>query len=109
MQGVVVPNVHFEALSRCLSLIIPGHPGNNKGVYMEPLIDELILAWEDGVWTYDRATKRNFKMRVWYQYSMHDFLAYGLFSAWCVQGKFPCPICQEAMRFIWLKKGGKYL
>jgi hypothetical protein len=34
------------------------------GVYMEPLIDELVRAWEEGVWTYDRATKTNFKMHV---------------------------------------------
>jgi hypothetical protein len=78
------------------------------GVFMEPVIDELIDAWEKGVWTYDRATKSSFKMHVWYHYSLHDFLAYGLFTAWCVHGKFPCPICKEAMRFIWLKKGGKY-
>ena len=26
-------------------------------VYMEPLIDDLVHAWEEGVWTYDRATK----------------------------------------------------
>jgi hypothetical protein len=75
---------------------------------MEPLIDELVRAWEEGVWTYDRATKTNFKMHVWYQYSMHDLPAYGLFCAWCVHGKFPCPVCKEAFRFIWLKKGGKY-
>ena len=50
------------------------------GVYMEPLIDELVRAWEEGVWTYDRATKTNFKMHVWYQYSMHDFPAYELFA-----------------------------
>jgi hypothetical protein len=102
------PGVLLQRQNIFLSLIIPGHPGNNMGVYMEPLIDELILAWEDGVWTYDRATKRNFKMRVWYQYSMHDFLAYGIFSAWCVHGKFPCPVCKAALRFIWLQKGGKY-
>ena len=78
------------------------------GVFMEPVIDELIHAWEVGVWTYDRATKTSFKMHVWYQYSMHDFLAYGLFSGWCVHGKFPCPVCKEALRFIWLRKGGKY-
>jgi len=78
------------------------------GVFMEPVIDELIDAWVKGVWTYDRATKTSFKMHVWYHYSLHDFLAYGLMCAWCVQGKFPCPICKEAVRFIWLKKGGKY-
>jgi hypothetical protein len=27
-----------------LSLIIPRHPGNHMGVYMEPLIDELETA-----------------------------------------------------------------
>jgi hypothetical protein len=32
------------------------------GMYMEPLIDELVCAWEEGVWTYDKATKTNFKM-----------------------------------------------
>ena len=26
-------------------------------VYMEALIDDLVRAWEEGVWTYDRATK----------------------------------------------------
>jgi hypothetical protein len=45
------------------------------GVYMEPLIDEFVRAWEEGVWTYDRATKTNFRMHVWYQYSMHDLAA----------------------------------
>ena len=102
------PGVAFQRHNVILTLIIPGHPGKNMGVFMEPVIDELIKAWNEGVWTYDRATKQSFKMYVWYQYSMHDFLVYGLFNAWCVQGKFPCPICQEAVRFIWLKKGGKY-
>jgi hypothetical protein len=41
------------------------------------LIDELVRAWEEGVWTYDRATKTNFRMHVWYQYSMHDLSVYG--------------------------------
>jgi hypothetical protein len=47
-------------------LIIPGHPGNKMGVYMEPVYDELISAWNEGVWTYDQATKKNFRMYVWY-------------------------------------------
>jgi hypothetical protein len=45
------------------------------GVYMKLLINELVCAWEEGVWTYDRSTKTNFKMHVWYQYSMHDLPA----------------------------------
>jgi hypothetical protein len=93
------PGVCFQRQNIFVSLIILGHPGNKMGVYMEPLIDELVRAWEEGVWTYDRATKTNFRMHVWYQYSMHDLLAYGLFCAWCVHGKFPCPVCKEALRF----------
>jgi hypothetical protein len=43
-------------------LIIPGYPGKHMSVFMEPMVDELLNAWEHGVLTYDRATRRNFKM-----------------------------------------------
>jgi hypothetical protein len=48
-------------------------------VYMEPLVDELMFAWEKGILTYDRATKHNFTLRVAYHTSLHDLPAYGLF------------------------------
>ena len=73
--------VSFERHNIFLSLIIPGHPGSNMGVFMEPVFDKLVHAWDEGVWTYDRATKTTFKMHVWYHYSLHDFLAYGIFCA----------------------------
>jgi hypothetical protein len=60
------PGVCFQRQNIFVSLIILGHPENKMGVYMEPLIDELVRAWEEGVWMYDRATKTNFKMHVWY-------------------------------------------
>jgi hypothetical protein len=69
-----------------VSLIIPGHPGNKMGVYMEPLIDELVYSWEEGVWTYGRAMKTNFKMHVWYQYSMYD-----LTGVWAIL----CLVCSQ--------------
>jgi hypothetical protein len=47
----------FQRQNIFLLLIIPGHLGSDMGVYMEPVIDELVSAWEEGVWTYDRATK----------------------------------------------------
>jgi len=59
-------------------------------------------------WTYDQAIKINFKMYVWYHYSLHDLPTYGIFCGWCVHGKYPCPVCKAALRFIWLMKGGKY-
>jgi hypothetical protein len=78
---ILPPGVCFQRKNIFVSLIIPGHPRNKMGVYMEPLIDELVHAWEEGVWTYDRAMKTNFRMHVWYQYFMHDLPAYGLFCA----------------------------
>jgi hypothetical protein len=75
------------------------------GVYMEHVIDELVRAWGEGVWTYDRAMKKNFKMHVWCQYSMYDYPTYGIFYAWCVHVMFQCTVCKEYIRFICLKKG----
>jgi hypothetical protein len=60
----LLSSVCFQRQNISVSLIIPGHLGNKMGVYMEPLVDELVCAWEEGVWTYGRATKTNFKMHV---------------------------------------------
>jgi hypothetical protein len=79
------PGVCFQRQNIFVSLIISRHSGNKMGVYMEHLIDELVRAWEEGVWTYDRATKKIFKIYVCYQYYMHDLPAYGLFYVWRVQ------------------------
>jgi hypothetical protein len=42
------PGVAFQRHNVILTLIIPGHPGSNMGVFMEPVIDELIHALEKG-------------------------------------------------------------
>jgi hypothetical protein len=49
----LAPSVCFQRQNIFVSLIIFGHSRNKMGVYMEPLIDELVCAWEEGVWTYD--------------------------------------------------------
>ena len=77
-------------------------------VYMEPLVDDLLLAWNSGVRTYDVVTKKHFDMYVWYYASLHDLPARAIFCGWCTHGKWPCPVCMQAMTFVWLKKGGKY-
>lgn len=77
-------------------------------VYMQPLIDKLKEAWVKGFRTYDRATKTNFNMYVWYQYSLHDLPAFAIFVGWCVHEKFSCPQCLTAMRFYYLSEGRKY-
>jgi hypothetical protein len=50
-----------------VSMIIPGpkYPGKNMNVYIEPLIDDLLLGWEDGgIRTYNAAEKKHFDMYV---------------------------------------------
>ena len=94
-----------------VSMIIPGpkYPGKNMNVYLEPLIDDLLLGWEDrGIRTYDAAKKEHFDMYVWYHTSLHDLPARALFCGWCTHGKWPCPVCRQAVTFFWLDKGGKY-
>ena len=75
---------------------------------MQPLVDDLHASWEHGTLTYDADSKKNLLMRIWFHYSMHDMPGYALFCGWCTNGKMPCPICRQALIFIWLKRGGKY-
>jgi hypothetical protein len=43
------PGICFQRKNIFVSLIIPRYPGNKIDVYMEPLIDELVRAWKEGV------------------------------------------------------------
>jgi hypothetical protein len=43
------PGAAFQCQNVFVSLIIPGHPGKKMGVFIEPQIDKLVSAWEDGV------------------------------------------------------------
>jgi hypothetical protein len=44
-----LPGVCFQRQNILMSLIIPGHPRNKMGVYMEPLIDELSVLGRKGM------------------------------------------------------------
>ena len=105
------PGAIMQRKTMFLSLIIPGpeYPGKNLSVFMQPLVDDLHHSWYFPRLTYDRHLQKNFLMKVWLQYCMHDFPGYALFCGWCTSGKMPCPVCMQALIFIWLKKGGKYV
>jgi hypothetical protein len=63
------PRVLFQRKTIFLPLIIPGpeYPGKNLSIFMQPLVDDLHHSWHHGTFTYDRESKRNFFMKVWYQ------------------------------------------
>lgn len=92
-----------------LSLLIPGKhsPGNDIDVYLEPLIDELKLLWDDGVKTYDAHSKQNFKMRAAVLWTINDFPAYANLSGWSTKGTYACPVCATDYPGTSLKASGK--
>nr|KYP50097.1 hypothetical protein KK1_028172 [Cajanus cajan] len=92
-----------------LTLIIPG-PHNPKGeidVYLQPLIDELQLLWNDGVITYDASKKQNFLLKAALMWTINDFPAYGMLSGWSTAGKYACPICMHKTKAFRLNNGFK--
>lgn len=65
----------------------------NFNTYMEPMIDELLKLWVDGVEAYDAVTKETFQLYAMYLWSLHDYPGYGVFSSLQTQGFKACPPC----------------
>ena len=63
-----------------LSLLISGpkQPRNNIDVFLEPLVDELKVTWDEGVRTYDAHSRSFFNMKAILMWVIHDFPAYGI-------------------------------
>ena len=92
-----------------INALIPG-PHNPKSlidVYLQSLINELKLLWNDGVLTYDISLKDNFMMRAALLWTINDFPAYGMLSGWSTAGKLACPICIEDTKAFYLQNGRK--
>lgn len=78
-----------------LSLLIPGpkQPGNDIDVYLQPLIEDLCVLWNDGVDMFDAFTNSSFNLRAILMWTINDFPAYGNLAGCCTKGKFACPAC----------------
>jgi hypothetical protein len=96
----------YEFMFLCLIIPGPEHPGPKLNVMLKPLIEELKELWK-GVEAYDFYKKEKFTLRAAYLWSVHDFLAYGIFSGWSVHGKLTCPICGPDTDCFRLAFGGK--
>ena len=81
-----------------LSLLIPGKESVTSGnvdVYLEPLVDELLVLW-DGVPAVDMSDSpraNNFRLRGMLLWTIHDYPAYGLISGCVTKGYKGCPVC----------------
>ncbi|GLT26643.1 hypothetical protein SLA2020_016950 [Shorea laevis] len=93
-----------------LSMLIPGPkaPGNDIDVYLQPLIDELKDLWENGVETYDAASKSNFKLRVALIWMIGDYPSLVVLSGQSTKRKFACLICNDDTYSLWVPNGHKH-
>jgi hypothetical protein len=91
-----------------LCLIVPGldNLGPQLNVMMLLLIEELKQLWI-GVEAYNYHKKQKFNLRAAYLFSIHDFLAYGIFSGWCIHENLTCPICGKDIDCFCLDFGKK--
>jgi hypothetical protein len=56
---------------------------------------------------YDCFKKQKFNLWVVYMFSVHDFMAYGIFYGWGVHGRLTCPYCGKDTDCFHLRVGGK--
>jgi len=80
-----------------IALLIPGpkNPKGNLDIYMQPLIEELVQLWNEGMPTYDVFLRQNFLMKVAILWIVSDCPAYGMLSSWMTAGSLACPYCME--------------
>ncbi|XP_074288757.1 uncharacterized protein LOC141613916 [Silene latifolia] len=92
-----------------LSLLIyrPKQPGNDIDVYLEPLMDDLKLLWDEGVEVYDAYRGETLNLRAMIFCTINDFPAYGNLSGYTVKGAKACPIFEEDTISDRLVHGGK--
>lgn len=80
----------------------PRAPGKYIDVYLEPLIEELIVLWNEGVLTYDSFSKTEFVMRARLLWAIHDYPALGTLSGCITHGYLACHHCGEGTRSDYL-------
>jgi hypothetical protein len=79
-----------------MALLIPGpkSPGKDFDVFMEPLIEELLLLWK-GVLTYDALSPVKFALRAAIIWCIHDFPALHTLSGRITAGYQACVRCDK--------------
>ena len=78
-----------------LSLLIldPKQPGNDIDVYLEPLVNELKLTWDEWARTCNAHSRSFFNMEAILMWVIHDFPTYGNMAGCTTKGFFTCLIC----------------
>ncbi|KAH7839003.1 hypothetical protein Vadar_033603 [Vaccinium darrowii] len=93
-----------------LSVLIDGPKGlgDKIDVYLQPLIEELLELWNEGVPTFDASTNQMFQLHVALLWTINDFPAFANLSGWSTKGEYACPVCNKNTVSCWLKYGRKH-
>ena len=91
------PSLCMKREFQILSLLIPGPkaPGQDIDVFLQPLVEELKILWEEGVPAYDMFEVQPFTLRAMVIWGIHDFPAYGNLSGCVTHGYKACPVCGD--------------
>jgi len=82
-------------------------PGNDINVYMNPLIEDLKLLWNERVDVFDAFKNESCRLHAMSFCTINDFPAYGNRSSYSVKGHKACPICEEKTSYEQLEHGRK--
>ncbi|CAN6691810.1 unnamed protein product [Malus baccata var. baccata] len=94
-----------------LTLIIPGkkQPGNDIDVYLQPLIEDLCVLWNEGVGVFDATTNSTFNLRAILMWTISDYPAYGNLAGCFTKGRFACVACGANTRSLRLPFSKKHV
>jgi hypothetical protein len=92
-----------------LPVLIPGRSSaaSDMDVYFEPLVDDLLDMFVNGVRTYDASKGEYFQLRVVVLWTITDLPGLGSVSGFVVSGEAACPDFHSLICSIRLGNGGK--
>lgn len=98
------PSMCMKKEFNILTLLISGpkSPGKCLDVFMQPLIDELNILWDEGVVTFDRHDRTTFNMKAAVIQTISDFPGLGMLGGLKCKGYKACPLCLDDIDVIHL-------
>ena len=84
----------------------PKQPGNDIDVFLEPLMEDMKILWEDGVKMMDASLKKEFTLNAIIFVTIIDYP--GLFSlSGHIKGKLGCVVCIDDTCYTYLSASKK--
>ena len=84
----------------------PRQPGNDIDVFLEPLMEDMKILWEDGVKMMDASLKKEFTLKAIIFVTITDYP--GLFSlSGLIKGKSGCVVCIDGTCYTYLSASKK--